>query len=137
MSVTDLSTVNALLNLISFVLLTAGYVQIKKKNRANHKKIMMAALVSSGLFLISYLIYHAQVGSVPYPYHDWTRPLYFIILIPHILLAAIMTPFILWAVGFALRDEFEKHKKLMRWVWPVWVFVSVSGVVVYLMLYRL
>jgi putative membrane protein len=137
MSFTDLSTVNAVLNLISFILLTSGYIQIKRKNRLSHMRIMIAALVTSGLFLVSYLIYHAQVGSVPYPHHDWTRFLYFIILIPHILLAALMVPFILLAVRYALREEFEKHKKLMRWVWPVWVFVSISGVVVYLMLYRL
>lgn len=138
MSYSDLPTLNAVLNLISSVLLTAGYFQIKKKNnRSLHKKIMIGALITSGLFLISYVIYHFKVGSVPYPYHDWTRKIYFIVLIPHVILAAVMTPFIAIAVGFALRGRFDSHKKLVRWVWPVWIFVSVSGVVIYLMLYRL
>ena len=137
MSFTDLPTLNAVLNLISSVLLTAGYVQIKKNDRLLHKRIMIAALITSGLFLTSYVIYHFKVGSVPYPYHDWTRIVYFIILIPHIILAAVMAPFIILAVWFAMHGRFEKHKSLVRWVWPVWIFVSVSGVVIYLMLYRL
>jgi putative membrane protein len=137
MGVTDLSTVNAILNFVSSVLLTAGYIQIKKGNRAMHKKIMVSALLTSGLFLMSYVIYHYQAGSVPYPYHDWSRTIYFIILIPHVILAAAMTPFIIIAVWFAWHDQYEKHKRLVRWVWPVWMFVSVSGVMIYLMLYRL
>jgi uncharacterized membrane protein YozB (DUF420 family) len=96
---------------------------------------MLSALVSSALFLASYLIYHAQVGSVPYPHHDWSRPIYFTILIPHVILAAVMTPFIIAAVVFALRGQFERHKRIVRWLWPVWIFVSISGVVVYVMLY--
>jgi uncharacterized membrane protein YozB (DUF420 family) len=96
---------------------------------------MLSALVSSALFLASYLIYHAQVGSVPYPHHDWSRPIYFAILIPHVILAAVMTPFIIAAVVFALRGQFERHKRIVRWLWPVWIFVSISGVVVYVMLY--
>ncbi|MFH0881741.1 MAG: DUF420 domain-containing protein, partial [bacterium] len=84
---------------------------------------------------VSYLIYHAQVGSVPYLHHDWTRILYFSILIPHVILAALMVPFIIAAVCFALKNDFVRHTKLTVWVWPVWMFVSVSGVVVYVMLY--
>lgn len=137
MTFTDLPTLNAFLNLISSILLILGFVQIKAGNRVRHKKIMMSALAVSVLFLTSYLIYHFQVGSVPYPYHDWTRAVYFIILIPHVILAALMTPFILMAVWFALHDQYDRHKRLVRWVWPVWMFVSVSGVVIYLMLYRL
>lgn len=137
MTFTDLPTLNAFLNLISSILLLMGFVQIKAGNRVRHKKIMMSALAVSVLFLTSYLIYHFQVGSVPYPYHDWTRAVYFIILIPHVILAALMTPFILMAVWFAWHDQYDRHKRLVRWVWPVWMFVSVSGVVIYLMLYRL
>jgi uncharacterized membrane protein YozB (DUF420 family) len=96
---------------------------------------MVSALVSSAVFLICYLFYHSQVGSVPYPHHDWTRPVYFTVLIPHIILAAVMSPFILMAVWFAFREQFEKHRKIVRWLWPVWMYVSVSGVVIYLMLY--
>ena len=98
---------------------------------------MTAALASSTLFLISYLIYHYSAGSVPYPHHDWTRPLYFAILIPHVILATFMVPFILMAVRHAWQGRFDRHKRLTRWVWPVWMFVSVSGVAIYLMLYQL
>ncbi|HNE84304.1 MAG TPA: DUF420 domain-containing protein [bacterium] len=127
---------NAILNSVSTVFLTLGYIAIRKKDRVQHKRYMVTALISSALFLTCYLIYHYQVGSVPYPYYDWTRPVYFVILVPHIILAAIMSPFIISAVHYAWIGEFAKHKRLMRWVWPVWMFVSVSGVVIYLMLYR-
>jgi uncharacterized membrane protein YozB (DUF420 family) len=136
MNLQDLPSLNATLNLITTILLLFGYYFIKKGKKATHKKIMISALIFSALFLISYLIYHYNVGSVPYPYFNWTRPLYFIILIPHILFAALMTPFILAAVWFALKQNFEKHARIVKWIWPVWIFVSVSGVVIYLMLYR-
>lgn len=132
-----LATVNAALNLTSATLLTIGYVNIRRGRQETHRRFMLAALTSSALFLISYLIYHYTVGSVPYPRQDWTRPVYFAILIPHVLLAALMVPFILVAVRHALKQRFEKHRRIMRWVWPVWMFVSVSGIVVYLMLYHL
>lgn len=135
MSVTDLPTLNAVLNAVSTVFLSLGYVQIRRGNQSTHQKLMISALVTSALFLTSYLIYHYQVGSVPYPYHDWTRPVYFAILVPHVILAAVMTPFIVGLVWLALTKRFERHRRLARWVWPVWMFVSVSGVVVYLMLY--
>lgn len=137
MKITDLSAVNAVLNAISTVFLITGYVYVKRGRQDIHKRFMLAALTSSALFLASYLVYHYQVGSVPYPYHDWTRVLYFIILVPHIILAGIMTPFILIAVWFALKGRTERHRKLVRWVWPVWMYVSVSGVMIYLMLYHL
>lgn len=136
MNAADLPFINAILNSVSTVFLTLGYISIRKKDRVQHKRYMVTALISSALFLTCYLIYHYQVGSVPYPYYDWTRPVYFVILVPHIILAAIMSPFIISAVHYAWIGEFSKHKRLMRWVWPVWIFVSVSGVVIYLMLYR-
>jgi uncharacterized membrane protein YozB (DUF420 family) len=135
MNVTDLPTVNAGLNLLSTFFLLMGYIHIKKENQVTHKKYMVSALISSAVFLTCYLIYHAQIGSVPYPHYDWTRPVYFTILIPHIILAAIMTPFILIAVWYAFREKFDKHRKIVRWLWPVWMYVSVSGVLIYLMLY--
>ena len=135
MSVNQLPTLNAILNAIALSLLVAGFIQIKKKNVAKHRNIMLMALAASALFLTSYLIYHSQVGSNPYPYYDWTRTLYFVILIPHIILAALMVPFILVMVFWALRRRFEKHKKLAHFVWPVCVFVSLSGIFVYVMLY--
>jgi len=137
MKITDLSTLNAFLNSISAILLLFGYRAIRRSDSSGHRKIMITALISSALFLISYLIYHYYVGSVPYPYLDWTRIVYFIILIPHIILAALMTPFILIAVFYAWKSEFEKHRRIVRWVWPVWMYVSVSGVTIYLMLYHL
>ncbi|MEZ5360721.1 MAG: DUF420 domain-containing protein [Candidatus Zixiibacteriota bacterium] len=135
MSVTDLPTVNAILNSISAILLILGRVAIKRNNRDRHRKIMLGAFVSSIAFLTTYLIYHYAVGSVPYPHHDWTRPVYFIILIPHVILAGVMSPFILLALYFALKQKFDKHLRLVRWVWPVWIFVSVSGIIIYAMLY--
>lgn len=132
-----LPTLNALLNLTATVLLTFGYINIRRGRTQTHKKFMLAALGVSAAFLVSYLIYHYTVGSVPYPYHDWTRPVYFAILIPHVILAAVMTPFVIAIVWFAFRERFDRHKKLARWVWPVWMFVSVTGVIIYLMLYRL
>ena len=136
MSLTDLPALNAALNSITAILLLYGFILIKRKEIQKHKRVMLSALATSLLFLTSYLIYHFNVGSVPYPHHDWTRPLYFAILIPHTILATVMTPFIIIAVWRALSEDFEKHKKIVRWVWPVWMFVSVTGVIVYFMLYH-
>ncbi len=130
-------TLNAVLNAISGLLLLLGYIKIKKRDRIKHQRLMLAALVTSALFLINYLIYHNRAGSVPYPYQDWTRPIYLAVLVPHIVLAALMVPFILAAVYFALRQDFTRHRSVARRVWPVWMFVSISGIIVYLMLYRL
>jgi putative membrane protein len=137
MNISDLPTLNAILNSISAIFLILGYRYIKKGEQQSHKKFMISALVVSALFLTSYVIYHYNIPSTPYPYHDWTRPVYFAILIPHIILAAIMGPFILSAVIFAFKGKFETHKKIVKWIWPVWMFVSVSGVIIYLMLYKL
>ena len=136
MSLSDLPTLNAILNSISAIFLIFGYRYIKKGDQKYHKKMMISALVVSALFLISYTIYHYNIPSTPYPYFDWTRPVYFAILIPHIILAAFMGPFIIAAVIFAFKGKFETHKKIVKWIWPVWIFVSISGVIIYLMLYR-
>ncbi len=137
MSVSDLPTLNVLLNLTSAVLLVIGYIQIKKGNKGIHKKIMLTALSTSIAFLCSYLVYHFQVGSVKYPHFDWTRTVYFMILIPHIILSAAMCPFIIYIVWHAQRGNFVKHKRIAKFVWPVWMFVSISGIIIYLMLYKL
>ena len=136
MNVIDLPVVNAMLNGISMIFLILGYRAIRSGRQTVHKRWMISALTTSGLFLISYVIYHYHVGSVPYMYQDWTRTVYFIILVPHIIFAGIMTPFILIAVWLALREKFEKHVRLVRWVWPVWMYVSLSGIIIYLMLYQ-
>ena len=124
MNLNDLPTLNAVLNLISATFLAIGYRYIKKDNQRLHKRFMVSALVTSALFLTSYLIYHYYVGSVPYPHHDWTRPVYFAILIPHIILAVIMAPFIVTIVWLALRENFSKHRRLARWLWPVWMWLG-------------
>ena len=137
MNVYDLPTLNACLNALSATLLIRGYLLIHRGEREAHRKTMVAALFCSGLFLCSYLVYHFSVGSVPYPHHDWTRPIYFAVLIPHVILAALVAPFIILIVLRALKGGFAGHRRLARWVWPVWIYVSNSGVVVYLMLYQL
>lgn len=137
MTLRDLPTLNAILNATTAVLLITGRMQIKRGRVSVHKKIMISALVVSCLFLTSYLFYHYNVGTVRYPHHNWTRPLYLIILGTHTVLAAGMVPFIIAAVTFALKEKFEKHRRLVRWVWPIWIYISVTGIVVYLMLYRL
>lgn len=132
-----LPTLNAILNAIAACFLLAGYIAIKGlQSEALHKRMMIAALVASTAFLVSYLIYHAQAGSVPYHREGVLRIIYFAILIPHIILAAVMVPFILAAVYFAFRHRFDLHTKITRWVWPVWMYVSITGVIIYLMLYH-
>ncbi|KAA3611201.1 MAG: DUF420 domain-containing protein [Calditrichaeota bacterium] len=137
MEIENLATLNALLNGIAAIMLSLGFISIRKANKVSHKKFMISALIISAMFLISYLFYHYNVGSVPYPYHDWTRPVYFGILIPHIIFAGINVPFILSLVYFAFKGKFVNHKKLARWVWPVWMYVSVTGVIIYFMNYIL
>lgn len=135
MTVSMLPTINACLNGTAILLLLLGWFAIKGNQRNLHRNLMILALTVSAAFLTTYLIYHAQVGSVPYEGQGIQRTIYFLILIPHIILAALMVPFILGAVWFALRGQFDRHKRLVKWVWPVWMYVSVSGVIVYLMLY--
>lgn len=135
MSAPVLPIVNALLNGTCMVLLILGRIAVKRGRSDAHRNWMTAALATSTLFLASYLVYHAQAGSMPYPHHDWTRPVYFVVLIPHILLAALMVPFILAAVILAVKGKVQAHTRITRWLWPVWMYVSVSGVVIYAMLY--
>lgn len=130
-----LPTINAGLNMLSAILLGCGYYNIRRGKRNDHMRLMVLALIFSTLFLISYLIYHYQVGSVPYPLHDWTRTLYFSILIPHVILAAANFPFIIFIVRKAFKGDFKRHRRLARWVLPVWMFVAVTGVSIYLLLY--
>ena len=137
MTVTDLPALNATLNAISAVLLITGYVFIRRKNWRMHRASMIAALVMSALFLTSYLIYHAQVGSVPFKGTGWIRTVYFVVLIPHIILAAGMVPPVLITVSRGLSARYDKHRKIARWTLPIWLYVSVTGVIVYLMLYKM
>lgn len=138
MEISNLPAINACINGVATVLLLGGFIAIKKKNESLHRAFMVAALIASTLFLACYLYYHANIsgGHVKYPLQDWTRYVYFAILIPHIILAAGMCPFIIAMVIYAIKDRRETHKKIARWIWPIWMYVSVTGVVIYLMLYQ-
>ena len=135
-SIGDLPTVNAVLNGTSAVLLVFGYLFIRRKKVNLHKACMVSAFVISTLFLVSYLIYHYHAGSKPFPGEGWTRPLYFAILISHVILATVTLPLSIVTLGRGLRGRFEKHRSIARWALPIWLYVSVTGVAVYLMLYR-
>lgn len=137
MDVRDLPALNALLNTTSAVLLVTGYRLIRAGRREAHRRAMTAALVVSALFLTSYLVYHAQVGSVKFQKTGWIRPFYFSILISHTILAACVAPMALVTVWRAWKGRFDRHRRLARITLPLWLYVSVTGVLVYLMLYRL
>lgn len=137
MSISDLPTLNAILNSISALLLTVGYGFIKRKNRNAHRACMIAAFATSTLFLISYLIYHFNVGSVKFQGQGAIRTVYFAILLTHTVLAAAIVPMILLTFSRALKGNFSRHRAIARWTLPAWLYVSVTGVVVYLMLYHL
>lgn len=131
----SLPALNAALNSASALLLAAGWLFIRSGNVAAHRRCMLAALTTSTLFLTSYLIYHYHVGSVPFTGQGWTRRLYFTILISHTSLAVTIVPLVLITLYRALRNRFERHKRIARWTLPLWLYVSVTGVIVYGMLY--
>lgn len=134
-SVSDLPTLNASLNALCTVLLVVAYVHIRSGRIEQHRKTMLAAFATSVLFLISYVTYHAQVGSKPYPGTGMLRTVYFSILIPHVILAAAVVPLALLTLRRGLRRDDARHRAIARWTLPIWLFVSVTGVIVYLMLY--
>jgi len=136
-SITDLPALNASLNAISAIFLTIGYLLIRRRRRDLHKKCMLAALVASTAFLTSYVIYHANTGSRPFPGHGAIRFAYFTILITHVVLAATILPLALTTTARGLRAQYARHVKVARWTLPIWLYVSVTGVVIYLMLYQL
>jgi uncharacterized membrane protein YozB (DUF420 family) len=137
LALSDLPAVNATLNSASALLLAAGYFFICRGEVAAHRRCMLAALVTSALFLTSYLIYHYNVGSVPFTGRGWIRAVYFSILITHTILAAVIVPLVLVTLTRALREDFVRHRRIARWTLPLWFYVSVTGVIVYWMLYRL
>jgi uncharacterized membrane protein YozB (DUF420 family) len=136
-SVTDLPTVNATLNATSAVLLSMGYYFIRRKRITAHRRCMLFASVISTLFLCCYLVYHYQVGSVRFTGTGWIRLFYLAILISHVILAALILPLALVTLSRAWKARFEKHKRIARWTLPIWLYVSVTGVLIYWMLYRL
>ena len=128
---------NASLNGASAILITTGRALIRRRKVRLHRACMITAVVTSSLFLVSYLYYHAHVGSVHFPGQGWIRPVYFAILISHTLLAAVVVPMILLSLTYGLRGRFDRHRRVARWTYPVWLYVSVTGVVVYIMLYQI
>ena len=136
MTVHDLPVVNATLNAISGVLLLTGFVLIRSGHRQQHRRVMIAAFAASSLFLVSYLTYHAQVGSVPFMRQGFVRPLYFTILITHVTLAATVLPLAIVTLTRGLNGRFSQHRRIARWTFPIWLYVSVTGVLVYVLLYQ-
>jgi uncharacterized membrane protein YozB (DUF420 family) len=134
--ITLLPSVNATLNATAAVLLIWGYLLIRRKQIATHRKVMLTAFGVSSAFLVCYLVYHFQVGSVHYPHTGALRAIYLSILATHTLLAAAVPPLAIVTLNRGLGARFDKHRRIARWTLPIWLYVSVTGVVVYLMLYR-
>lgn len=132
-----LPTLNAVLNATAAVLLACGYAMIRRRRVAMHRACMLGAFTSSMLFLTSYTVYHAQTGSHPFPGHGLARPVYFSILVSHVLLAALILPLAILTLTRALRAHYTRHRRIARWTLPLWLYVSVTGVVIYVMLYRI
>jgi putative membrane protein len=128
---------NAALNGTSAVFLSCGYAMIRRKKILAHRACMILAFCSSTVFLISYVIYHARVGSVHFQGQGWIRPVYFTLLGTHTLLAAAIVPLALITLTRALREQFDRHRRIARWTLPIWLYVSVTGVIIYVMLYHL
>ena len=137
MTLSDLPALNASLNATAGVLLVIGYTLIRRGRVRQHRAVMIAACTVSALFLTSYVIYHANIGSKPFPGRGPVRLVYFTILITHVLLAAAVLPLAIITLSRGLRSRFERHVAIARWTFPIWLYVSVTGVIVYLMLYRL
>jgi len=133
---TVLPHVNAALNTLSCILLIIGFVLIKSGRKDAHRKAMVSAIVVSAVFLVSYLTYHFTAPIFVFPGTGWTVPAYYALLISHVVLATIVTPMVVVTAWRALHGEFERHKAIARWTWPVWMFVTISGVAVYAILYH-
>lgn len=135
MTVRDLPAVNASLNALATVLLIYGYRLIRQGKREEHKRVMLSAFAVSIVFLVCYLVYHAEVGSVPYQGQGTMRIVYFTILISHVILAAIVPVLAVMTLWRAFQERFDKHRKIAKITLPIWLYVSITGVIVYLMLY--
>jgi uncharacterized membrane protein YozB (DUF420 family) len=143
MTIYDLPAVNASLNGLSAILLTAGFYFIRRKNQVAHRNCMLGALTASALFLVcyityhSYLAYHLHKGPTVFKDPAWFRPIYLTILISHTILAITIVPLVLITLRRALKQRFDAHKRLARWTWPLWMYVSVTGVLIYFLLYKI
>jgi uncharacterized membrane protein YozB (DUF420 family) len=135
-SVADLPALNASLNGVAALFLIAGYVFIRRRQMPAHRACMLCAFAASALFLVSYVIYHANAGSRPFPGTGPVRVVYFVILVTHVVLAAVILPMALLTLSRALQQRFDRHMAIARWTLPLWLYVSVTGVVIYVVLYR-
>ncbi len=136
MTVHDLPAVNATLNAISGILLLAGYALIRLRRIEQHRRCMIAAFATSSAFLVCYIVYHLQVGSVPFTRQGFVRPLYFTILVTHVTLAAAVPPLAFVTLSRGLKGRYPQHVRIARWTLPIWLYVSVTGVLVYVLLYQ-
>ncbi|OLB63028.1 MAG: hypothetical protein AUI11_03085 [Acidobacteria bacterium 13_2_20CM_2_66_4] len=136
MSIHDLPAVNASLNAISGVLLVIGYALMRARKIDLHRRVMIGAFAASSLFLVCYVVYHAQVGSVRFTRQGFVRPLYFTILITHVTLAAVVLPLAIVTLSRGLSSKYPQHRRVARWTFPIWLYVSVTGVLVYVLLYQ-
>jgi uncharacterized membrane protein YozB (DUF420 family) len=136
LTVHDLPALNATLNAVSGILLITGYVLMRSGRIEQHRRFMIAAFTTSSLFLVSYIAYHAQVGSVRFTRQGFVRPLYFTILITHVSLAALVLPLAIVTLTRGLKRRFPQHRRIARWTFPLWLYVSVTGVLVYILLYQ-
>lgn len=136
MSVHDLPAINASLNALSGVLLLIGYAMMRARRIQLHRAFMIAACSTSALFLVCYVVYHAQVGSVRFTRDGFVRPLYFTILVTHVALAFSVVPLALMTLSRGLKGRYPQHRRIARWTFPIWLYVSVTGVLVYVLLYQ-
>ena len=136
MTVQDLPAVNATLNAASGILLLAGYALIRARRVEQHRRCMIAAFATSTVFLVCYLVYHAQVGSVPFRRQGFVRPVYFTILVTHVILAAAVLPLAVVTLSRGLQARIPQHVRIARWTFPIWLYVSITGVLVYILLYQ-
>ena len=136
MTVHDLPAVNATLNGISGILLVIAYALIRARRIEQHRKVMIAAFTASSLFLVCYVVYHAQVGSVRFTRQGFVRPIYFTILVTHVMLAAVVLPMAIITLTRGLKGRYAQHRRIARWTFPIWLYVSITGVLVFVLLYQ-
>jgi len=137
MTLSDLPAVNAALNTLSTIFLTCGYIFIRRQRQVAHRNCMIGAVISSALFLTCYLIYHYNAGRTVFRDPAWFRPIYLTILLTHTILAVVIVPMVLTTLYHAARRQFDRHKKIARWTWPIWMYVSITGVIIYFLLYHI
>ena len=137
MTLSDLPALNATLNSLSALFLLVGYVLIRQKRQAAHRNCMIGALLCSTLFLTFYLIYHYNAGRTVFKDPAWFRPIYLVLLLTHTVLAVVIVPMVIMTVSRAIKRNYELHKRIARWTWPLWMYVSVTGVLIYFLLYQI